>query len=108
MDFKTMSDKAIHAELAGRLQRERLNQNLSQQVLAERAGISLRTLKYVEGGREATLHTLIRIIRALDRLDHLNAFLPESGPSPLQLARLKGKERRRASGRRAKPHLVQS
>ena len=103
MDFKAMSDKAIQTELAGRLQRERLNQNLSQHSLAERAGISLRTLKYIEAGREGTLRTFIRIIRALDRLDQLDAFMPESGPSPLQLARFKGKERRRASGRRTKP-----
>jgi ribosome-binding protein aMBF1 (putative translation factor) len=49
MDMKTMTDKAIQAELAGRLQKERLNQNLSQSELAQRSGISLRTLKYIEG-----------------------------------------------------------
>jgi putative transcriptional regulator len=57
-------------------------------------------LKYIEGGRDSNVATFIRILRALDRLDHLDAFLPESGPSPLQLARMKGKERKRASGRR--------
>ena len=108
MDFRTISDKAIQAELAGRLQRERLNQNLSQADLAQRAGISLRTLKYVEGGRDSTFETMIRILRALDRLDHLDAFLPEPGSSPLQLARLKGKERQRASGRRGKRRPLRS
>jgi transcriptional regulator with XRE-family HTH domain len=108
MDFRIMSDKAIQAELAGRLQKERLNRNLSQADLAQRSGISLRTLKYVEGGRDSSLETLIRILRALDRLDHLNAFLPESGPSPLQLARMKGKERKHASGRRGKRRPARS
>jgi len=102
MDFKTMSDKAIQAELAGRLQRERLNQNLSQVELAGRAGISLRTLKYLEGGRGVSMPTMIRVLRALDRLDRLNAFLAETGPSPIQLAKLKGRERQRASAPRGK------
>ena len=102
MDFKAMSDNAVQVELAGRLQRERLNQNLSQRELAERAGISLRTLKYLEGGRGVSMPTMIRVLRALDRLDRLSAFLAEAGPSPIQLARMKGRERRRASARRGK------
>jgi transcriptional regulator with XRE-family HTH domain len=85
-----------------------LSQNLSQAEIAQRSGISLRTLKYVEGGRDAGIGTLIRILRALDRLDRLEAFLPESGPSPVQLARMKGQERKRASGRHGKKRREQS
>lgn len=44
----------------------------------------------------------IRILRALGKMDALDAFLPEPGLSPLQLARLKGRERKRAPGGRAR------
>ena len=103
MDFKAMSDKAILVELATRLQRTRLNQNLSQAELARRAGISLRTLQYLEAGRETTLQTVIRVLRAVDRLAPLEVLLPEPGPSPIQLARLQGRERQRASRPRRQP-----
>ena len=39
-------------------------------------------------------------LRALDQLENLDALLPEPGLSPLQLAKLKGKTRQRASGSR--------
>jgi putative transcriptional regulator len=42
----------------------------------------------------------LRVLRALDVLDQLDAFLPDPGISPLQLVRMQGRERQRASGRR--------
>jgi hypothetical protein len=44
--------------------------------------------------------TLLGVLRALGRLENLDAFLPDPGPSPIQLAKLQGKERQRASGPR--------
>ena len=100
MDFAELSDKAALVLLGERLQRERLNRNLTQATLAEHAGVGTRTVRYLEAGRPTTVETLIRILRALDKLNALDAVLPEAGPSPLQLAKLKGRERQRASGRR--------
>ena len=50
----------------------------------------------LESGRVCTLSLLIRVLRAMDKLSQLDAFLPEPGLSPIQLAKLKGRERRRA------------
>ena len=102
MDFTELSDKAALILLGSRVQRERLNRNLTQAELAERAGIGTRTVRYLEAGRQTTVETLIRVLRALNKLDALDAFLPEPGLSPLQLAKLKGRERQRAGGRRGK------
>ena len=102
MNFAELSDKAVLALLGARIQRERLNRNLTQTELAGRAGIAPRTVRYLEAGRQMTVETLIRILRALDRLDSLEFFLPETGLSPIQLAKLKGRERKRAGGRRSK------
>jgi putative transcriptional regulator len=98
MNLEIMSNKAILGELGGRLQRERLNRDMTQADLALKAGVSLRSLQYLEAGRPCSLASLIRIIRALGNLAALDAFFPEPGLSPVQLARMKGQERQRASG----------
>lgn len=100
MNFEAMSDRAMLAEAGRRVQRERLNRNMAQVALARKAGVSRRALQNFEAGRACTLTLLIRVLRALEKLDALNAFLPEPGLSPVQLAKLKGRERRRAGGRR--------
>jgi DNA-binding XRE family transcriptional regulator len=96
MDFVKMSDSAVMTEIGHRIQQERLNRNLEQAVLAKQAGISRRTLQRLEAGGVCTLNSLIRILRALDKLGELNHFIPPVGFSPLQLAKLKGYERQRA------------
>lgn len=103
MDAAELSDKAAMVLIGERIQRERLNQNLTQQELAERAGLGVRTVRSLEAGQKPTVETLIRVLRALGRLATLNTFLPEPGPSPLQLARLQGRERQRATGHRRDP-----
>jgi len=100
MNFESMSDRAMLGELGRRVQALRLNMNMAQTVVARKAGISRRALQNLEGGRGCTLALLIRVLRALEKLDALDAMLPEPGLSPLQLAKLKGRERQRASGRR--------
>jgi transcriptional regulator with XRE-family HTH domain len=70
---------------------------MSQQRLADRAGLSRTTVSELERGAPAGLLTLIQVLRALGGLEELDAFLPEPGPSPLQLARMKGRRRQRAS-----------
>ena len=98
MDLENISDKAILSELGNRLQRERLNRNMTQSELAVKSGISARSLQYLETGRPCTLASLIKILRAMESLASLDAFFPEPGLSPVQLAKLKGRERERASG----------
>jgi putative transcriptional regulator len=100
MNIAESSDKAAVALIGERTHRERLNQNLTQEALAERAGVGVRTVRHLEGGKPTTLETLIRVLRALGKLGTLDAFLPEPGISPLQLAKLKGRERQRAGTRR--------
>jgi transcriptional regulator with XRE-family HTH domain len=98
MNLETMSDNAILGELGSRLQRERLNRNMTQADLALKAGVAPRSLQYLETGRPCTLASLIKILRALGNLASLDAFFPAPGLSPVQLSRLKGRERQRASG----------
>lgn len=103
MGFAELSNRAALVQLGARVRRERLNRNLTQAELATRAGVGARTARSLEAGSSTTVETLIRILRALDKLDALDAFLPEPGLSPLQLAKLKGRERKRAGGHRRQP-----
>ena len=97
--LEEMGNEAIRATLGRRLQRERLNQNITQARLAEQAGISRRTLVAAEKGEGTTLDTLIRLLRGLGKLGQLDQFLPEPPISPIQLAKLNGKVRQKASGK---------
>lgn len=102
MKRETLSDKAVLGEIGRRLQCHRLNLNLSQSEVATKAGVSRRALQKLEGGQSCTLATLVRLLRSLGRLDALDTLLPEPGLSPIQLAKLKGRERKRAGKRRKK------
>ena len=94
-----MTDRAIAKELAQRIKQHRLNKNLSQKSVAESAGISITAVQGVEKG-ESTIMTLIKVLRVLGALDSLENFLPEVMVSPIALAKLQGKKRKKASGKR--------
>ena len=102
MNLTELSDSAILAELGERMRRERLNQNRTQAELAAAASVGLNVVKRLETGGGCTLPSLVRILRALGKLDELDRFLPEPGLSPLELARLEGRKRKQASGNRGK------
>jgi len=100
MSIYGKSDPAILREIGERLKTRRLNKNITQQELARLSGLSRSTISEIEGGKPFGVLALIQVLRALEALEDLDAFLPDSGPSPLQLAKLKGRERRRATGTR--------
>ncbi len=95
-----LTDEAILAELGARLAQRRLELELTQEMLAEQAGVSKRTVERIEAGATSQMSTLVRILRALGLADRLETLVPEAGPRPMDLVRLKGKARKRASGKR--------
>ena len=97
MNFYGMSDKAILRELGKRVRQKRLAKNLTQKRLAEMAGVSRMTIVNLEKGQAATLLTFVQVLHSLGSLDGLENFLPDLGPSPLQVAKMKGKKRLKAS-----------
>ena len=90
------SDRAVLADLGERLRAARLERNLSQQRLAEEAGVGRMTVQRLEEGGSTSLTSLIRILRALGAVDALAGLLPAPGPSPLEEARRRGRKRQRA------------
>ena len=95
------TDSAILTELGRRLARCRLNAGVTQSALAFEAGISKRTLERIEAGKSVQIANFLRLLRALGLVENLEALAPPDAPGPMDLLRMKGKRRQRASpGRR--------
>jgi DNA-binding XRE family transcriptional regulator len=97
MNFYGMTDDAIALELGARIQRQRLNRNKSQEQIAEAVGVSKPTIVQLERG-QAKLTTLIAVMRALGMLDQVDQIVPEVPVSPVQVLKMSGAVRKRASG----------
>lgn len=107
METLVRSDLAWQQDLGARLQAHRLNQNLSQAELAAATGLARKTITNLETGHGGTLLTLIAVLRGLGLLGQFDAFIPAPDPSPIQLVKLAGKQRRRATGRRKSPAALE-
>lgn len=83
-------------EIGSRLRDYRLQQNRTIEELARDAGLGTMTVKRAEAGERPTLASVVRLLRALGRLEALDAFLPAPIVSPLQLSAAGGHERQRA------------
>ena len=73
------------AALGGRLRALRKARGLSMIVVAERTGLSRRTVARAEAGDNPTLATLLQLLRAYGRLEALEDFIPEPPISPMAL-----------------------
>lgn len=82
-------------ELGSRLSRYRIDAGLTQQALADRAGISKSTLERIEAGAPSQLPNLIRLLRALGLLSAFELALPAPAPRPMELLRHQRKPRQR-------------
>ena len=100
---KQVANDAVLGELGLRFSKVRLSKNLTQADLAGQAGVSKRTLERFEAGESLQLSSLIRVCRALDLVDRLDALIPDAAPSPITQLKLRGRERRRASATKPDP-----
>lgn len=99
MNFESMTDKAVAAEIGERIEQLRLERNMTQQAVADAIGISRVSYGKLEAG-EAKFVNVIAALRALGQLALVESFVPESTFSPMELLKMKGRQRQRAAGRR--------
>lgn len=105
MALEHMTPTAIAEELGDRLRQARLNADLTQAEVAARTGLSRQTVLNAEKGK-VQLVNLVAILAAMNMVSQLDVFLPVQEISPLQLAKLRGQERQRASRTRGKATRV--
>ena len=78
MKYNTMNNDEIILSLCARIRETRISLALTQQQLADRAQVGIATIKRIEKGGGLNLDTLISLLRALNKLHHLDAILFES------------------------------
>ena len=96
VQWHSMSDQALALRIGIFVKHHRLEQNKTQEVLSHQAGISRSTLSLLERGETVTLATLLQVLRVLDQLQVMDAFVVEPRISPLALAKAEQEKRKRA------------
>ncbi|AEF54793.1 helix-turn-helix domain protein [Marinomonas posidonica IVIA-Po-181] len=94
-----LTASALTEEIGERLKQARLNKDLTQSEVAMLAGVARKTVLNAEKGK-VQLEIFIALLMALELTEQLDLFLPKQQISPLQLAKLQGKKRQRASKQR--------
>jgi transcriptional regulator with XRE-family HTH domain len=77
LPLELLTAPQLATAVAQRARRLRLDRNLTQQELADRAGMSLSSLRRFERTGEVAFLSLVRIAVALDAVDGLAALFPE-------------------------------
>ena len=96
IDYSVATSDQIERALCGRIAAIRLTRNITQQRLAEEAGVSLRTIGRLEKGLGVSLETFIRVLTALRVQTNLEALLPDPAVRPIERIDIGGAERKRA------------
>lgn len=73
--FELLTHQEICSEIGQRCRRLRLQANLSQLELAERAGASLSSIRRLESRGQASLELLVRVAQVLHLVSHLETLL---------------------------------
>lgn len=81
--YSLHTPEKVAASLAERLRELRLASGLKQATLAERAGISLGSLRRFEQSGQASFELVLRLAWALGRLDDFADLLSASQPQSL-------------------------
>ncbi len=90
------TSRQIETEIGSRLARLRLSRNVTQSMLAENAGVGVRTLRRLETGEPSTLDTFLRVALALDLGDAILGAIPTAQIRPIERVSRIRSERQRA------------
>jgi len=88
-------ENEILKELGARLARVRKQQGFSQTRLAEKAGIGVATIRRIELGQDSQMESWIKLMKSLQMISAIDAFLPETYRSPMTEALSNSKSRRK-------------
>jgi transcriptional regulator with XRE-family HTH domain len=85
MDTESLTTQEWAQKIGDQIRSLRLRKNIEQTSVANQSGVSLSALKNLESGKGASIKTLIKVLRALDRVEWLTTLVPPITISPLQM-----------------------
>lgn len=90
MSFSELNNAALVKELGIRFKQYRINYRLTQEQVAEQAGMSVVTLRNFENGKlyNLTLVNFLGLMRVLHRLDKVDDLLPEIPLSAYEMEKI--------------------
>ena len=105
IDFSIATSNQIEAVLCKRIESIRLSRNITQEQLADEAGVSIRTIGRLEKGQGVSMDTFIRVMIALRIQQNLETLLPDPTVRPIERIGLDAGERKRARPTKSKNEL---
>lgn len=93
--IQNLSDTTILAEIGNFIVQRRIQLQMTQAELAEKAALSRSTVSLMERGESISLNNLLKLLRILDALYVLKEFRVVEKESPLALARQAQKKTRK-------------
>lgn len=92
-----LSNAEIIQSLGAQYKQYRLRAELTQKEVAQKAGVSLITLRAFENGKafNITMGNLLALLRVIQQLEPITDILPEIPISPYQLLKLQAKQKKR-------------
>jgi len=106
IDFTIAASKQIEAALCNRIESIRLSRNITQEQLADEAGVSIRTIGRLEKGKGVSMDTFIRVLIALRIQHNLEVLLPDPAIRPIERIGLDSGERKRARPTKSENKLI--
>lgn len=108
MKFNVSNDSGqILAELSKRTQENRINYPMTQKELAEKSGVSFRSIQNFEKGSDIQLTTFLKLLIALDLSENINLLLPDvSKRSSMYLSETKKYRVRKSTKKEANKPFV--
>lgn len=75
MNYEEMTDEELLQRIGSKLKEIRLEQNIKQKELSEKAGLSMFSISQMETGHNTSMQSIIQVLRALGRMDMLDTFI---------------------------------
>lgn len=94
------SPREVAAQISQSVRERRLEQGLTREALALRAGVSADTVKRLEGSGRSTLDTLLRLAFVLGSLGDFERLFASTRPTTLAELETRGTRQARRRGRR--------
>ena len=100
MEWNSLSNSEILQEIGERIKKLRISKKLTQQQVADKAGVSLFTMAKIEKGFSVSLSMMVAVLRVLRLLDNLELLFPDTQISPVTLLKQKKKVEKRVRSKK--------